>query len=107
MENGSRMKTYNEKLEDFRQLLEKHQLEGLIQRKLDCESNRNNAKVWLVSGNKYSRVNVGDSGKYMVERSTEKIFGIKGYGVIHRGHEYGTLDTISEYDWSGYVATKK
>jgi hypothetical protein len=101
------MKTHNEKLEAFRQLLEEHQLAGLIQHKLDCESNRANTKVWIHSGNKYIRVNVGDSGKYMVERSTEKIFGVKGYGVIHRGHTYGTLDTISEYDWSGYVAVKK
>jgi hypothetical protein len=22
----------------------------------------------------------------------------------HRGHQYGTLDTIHEWDWSGYTA---
>ena len=26
---------------------------------------------------------------------------------FHRGHYYGTLDTINEWDWSGYRATKR
>ena len=42
----------------------------------------------------------------MVELSTGNIYGIKAYGVIHRGHFYGTLDTINDYDWSEYVARK-
>lgn len=58
-------------------------------------------------GRKYANVDVGESGKYMVELSTGNIYGIKAYGVIHRGHFYGTLDTINEYDWSGYTATRK
>ena len=36
-----------------------------------------------------------------------QIFGIKAYGVIHKGHFYGTLDTIDLYDWSNYTAVKK
>jgi hypothetical protein len=43
----------------------------------------------------------------MVDNATGEIFGIKGYGVIHRGHRYGTLDTIGDYDWSGYHAVKR
>lgn len=58
----------------------------------------------LYIAKKYARVDVGTSGKYMVEMDTERIYGIKGYGVIHRGHQYGTLDTIDQWDWSGYVA---
>lgn len=58
-------------------------------------------------GPKYIRVDVGTSGKYMVDRLTEEIFGIKAYGVIHRGHRYGTLDTVSEWNWSGYSAIKR
>ena len=57
-------------------------------------------------GRKYANIDVGTSGKYMVELATGAIYGIKGYGVIHRGHYYGTLDTIQDYDWSGYVARK-
>lgn len=58
-------------------------------------------------GKKYSRVDVGTSGKYMVANATGEIFGIKAYGVIHRGHQYGTLDTIQDWDWSGYQAAKR
>ena len=62
-------------------------------------------KVAVTSGPKYTRVDVGRSGKYMVVNATGEIFGIKAYGVIHRGHSYGTLDTIEAWDWSGYTAT--
>ena len=58
-------------------------------------------------GTKYTKINVGSSGKYMVDNATGEIFGIKGYGVIHRGHRYGTLDTIQDWDWSGHTAQLK
>ena len=57
-------------------------------------------------GRKYANVDVGKSGKYMVELSTGNIYGIKGYGVIHRGHSYGNLDTTHEYFWGEYTAHK-
>jgi hypothetical protein len=63
-----------------------------------------NAIVTIKPGNKYTRIDVGLSGKYMVVNATGEIFGIKAYGVIHRGHRYGTLDTIDAWDWSGYTA---
>ena len=60
---------------------------------------------------KYACVDIGSngggwSGKYMVVLATGEIFGIKAYGVIHRGHPYGTVDTIHEWDWSGYEARR-
>lgn len=55
-------------------------------------------------GPKYTKVDVGTSGKYMIENSTGDIWGIKGYGVVHRGHHYGTLATVNDYYWGGYVA---
>ena len=58
-------------------------------------------------GRKYANVDVGTSGKYMVELATGAIFGIKAYGVIHRGHQYGTLDTINEWYWGDYSAHRK
>jgi len=58
-------------------------------------------------GRKYANVDVGSSGRYMVELDTGNIYGIKAYGVIHRGHAYGNLDTIAEWDWSGYKASKR
>lgn len=63
--------------------------------------------VWLVEGRKYWNVNVGDSGKYMVDKETGTIYGIKAYGVPHKGHVYGTLATVAEWNWSGYTAQQK
>ena len=63
------------------------------------------SRVTVHEGPKYTRVNVERSGRYMVVNATGEIFGIKAYGVIHRGHQYGTLATIQAWDWSGYTAT--
>lgn len=64
-----------------------------------------NHKVSIKPGKKYTKVDIGDSGKYMVD-SEGNIFGIKAYGVIHLGHQYGTLDTINDWNWGGYTARK-
>lgn len=64
-------------------------------------------KVNIKPGKKYTKVDIGGSGKYMVDLSDGAIYGIKAYGVIHKGHQYGTLDTVDQYDWGGYKAVKK
>lgn len=93
------------KLEAFRALVESDQKAGLIRDGMTPE-NHNHACA-VKTGLKYANVDVGHSGRYMVELSTGEIYGIKGYGVIHRGHHYGNLDTINQYDWSGYKAYRK
>jgi hypothetical protein len=59
----------------------------------------------------YTKVDVGPahnmSGAYMVENATGIIYGIKGYGKVHKGHRYGTIATIAEWDWSGYKGRPK
>jgi len=65
------------------------------------------SEVGVTKGRKYTKVDVGRSGRYMVENSTGKIFGIKGYGVIHRGHQYGTLETITDWYWGPYRAVMR
>lgn len=55
-------------------------------------------------GKRWARVDVGTSGRYMVDIATQEIVGIKGYGVPHLGHRYGTLDTINDWNWGGYHA---
>lgn len=90
----------------FAQLLETHQLQGLRQAGLDCETNIRNCKVVIKAGKKYHKVDVGGSGKYMVEAATGKIYGIKAYGVVHLGHQFGTLDTIDSFNWGGYRASR-
>jgi hypothetical protein len=50
----------------------------------------------IKSGKKYSKVDVGSSGRFMVVNETGEIFGIKAYGVINRGHRYGTLENPAD-----------
>jgi len=87
-------------------LVEAGQVEDLITSKCDCDANRENAKTSVKMGVKFARVDVGPSGKYMVDLASGEIFGIKAYGVVHRGHRFGTLETIREWDWSGYRARR-
>lgn len=95
------------KLRRFAALVETEQIARLKAEDLSCEANLLNAKTNFHIGRKYSRVDVGSSGKYMVDNQTEEIFGIKGYGVIHKGHRFGTLDTINDWSWGDYRAIKK
>ena len=64
------------------------------------------ARVVIHNGRKYTRVDVGGSGKYMIDEAGN-IYGIKAYGVPHFGHRYGTLETVDQYYWGGYVGAKK
>ena len=61
--------------------------------------------VSIKPGNKYTKIDRGGSGVYMVDQDGQ-IWGIKAYGVIHRGYFYGTLDTINDYNWGDYTARK-
>lgn len=58
-------------------------------------------------GRKFARVDVGSSGRYMVDLETGEIYGIKAYGVVHKGHRFGTIDTIQDWDWGGYRAHQR
>lgn len=81
----------NAKIEKFAAAVEKAELESLIRNKLDCASNRANCKTKIIPGKKYTKIDIGGSGRYMID-SDGNIFGIKGYGVPHFGHNYGTID---------------
>jgi len=67
--------------------------------KLSCETQ-------VIPGRKYTKVDVGRSGKFMIDEEGN-IFGIKGYGKVHRGHYYGTLETTDEWDWGDYYPRRK
>lgn len=94
------------KIEEFANLLEKEQLERLHTQGINYAGHEQSVKVSIKEGNKYFKIDVGTSGKYMID-SEGNIFGIKAYGVIHRGHQYGTLETINDWYWGEYTATKK
>lgn len=64
------------------------------------------AQTTIIKGRKYTKVDVGRSGKFMIVNATGEIFGIKAYGVIHKGHFYGTLETVDDYYWGNYGVQK-
>jgi hypothetical protein len=76
----------------------------------DESLNVTHLQVSVKPGPKYTKVDIGPagnmSGKYMVENETGTIFGIKGYGQVHKGHRYGTLATVAEWYWGGYVGRR-
>ena len=95
-----------EKVKKLAEKIEKEQIERLRGDNLGCQANIDNAKTSIKEGKKYTKVDVGNSGKYMVDNEGN-IYGIKAYGVIHRGHWFGTLDTIEDYYWGRYQAYRK
>lgn len=101
-EKGRISGDYGEQLLALAQKIERETQEKLVKDDLDCLDNLRNAKTYIRIGKKYDKIDIGNSGKLMVERSTGEIFGIKAYGVIHRGHKYGTLDTIDLWYWGNY-----
>jgi hypothetical protein len=100
------MENFETKLEQFRALVESDTQARFIADGYTLAVHLPNTLCKLKIGGKYAKVDVGTAGKYMVELDTGRIFGIKGYGVIHRGHSYGTLDTTNEWNWGGYVAIR-
>jgi hypothetical protein len=67
-------------------------------------------RVAVKPGLVYTKVDIGPegnmSGKYMIENATGIIYGIKGYGKVHKGHRYGTLATVGDWYWGGYTGQK-
>lgn len=84
----------------------KESQERLTKVGLGCQDNLDNAIAHYKIGNKYIKVDVGSSGRYMIDKEGN-IYGIKAYGVIHKGHYFGTLDTVDDYYWGDYRAYKK
>lgn len=105
------MNDFDNKLEAFRQLVEADQVaqyrEQFGANSAGSVNEKTATKTTSFPGRKYAKVDVGTSGRFMVEVSTGNIFGIKGYGQVHKGHFYGTLDTISEWFWGEYYPFKK
>lgn len=97
------MKTI-EDIKPLASLIEHQQQSRLVAEGYTLEIHRPNYTVKVEMGKKYARVDIGTAGRYMVELETGDIYGVKAYGVIHRGHRYGNLDTINEWDWSDYKA---
>jgi hypothetical protein len=67
--------------------------------------------VEIETGRKFDKVYVKTSvqklGRYMVDRNSWVIYGIKSWAQINERRTYGTLDTIDQYDWSPFYGTPK
>ena len=79
------------KVTEFAQEVERQAKARLVKDRLDCAANWKNAETHIHQGRKWTRVDVGSSGRYMINQQGQ-IFGIKAYGVPHLGYYYGTLD---------------
>lgn len=101
------VKTLEEKLGEFAALIEADKKAYMERNNYGSWQFDSIGKTAIKPGKKYAKVDVGQSGKYMVNIETGAIVGIKAYGVPHLGHQFGTLDTIQEWDWSEYTARRK
>ncbi len=68
--------------------------------------------TWMIeTGRKFDKVYEQTKnqklGRYMVDRNSWQIFGIKSWAQINPRRTFGTLDTVSQYDWSGHTASPK
>ena len=63
-----------ERIEHFRATLEADQIEKLLRQGYGSQIEAVRCKIKM--GRKYANVDVGDSGKYMVELATSRIYGI-------------------------------
>ena len=78
-------------LEDFAQKVQEGRIQSLIKGKVDCQCNRDNEKIHIHQGKKWTRIDTATSGLFMINPEGQ-IYGIKAYGVPHLGHYHGTLE---------------
>jgi hypothetical protein len=98
---------YVQKLEQFRAAFEKANNEG---RDYGADT------VGIETGRKFDKVYVQTwhdgkpnqrLGRYMVDRNSWVIYGIKSWAQINERRTYGTLDTADQYDWKPYYGSPK
>ena len=67
--------------------------------------------VEIETGRKFDKVYVKTSvqklGRYMVDRNSWVIYGIKSWAQVNERRTYGTLDTVDQYDWSHFYGVPK
>lgn len=98
---------YVQKLEAFRKAFQtaengRHQNADTV----EIESGRKFDKVYVqtYTGNGAPLQRLG---RYMVDRNSWVIYGIKSWAQINERRTYGTLDTVDQYDWAAYYGTPK
>ena len=90
---------YSEKLQKFVDTLNAEN-PGVSGDRWEVETGRKFDKV-------YVRTKVQKLGRYMIDRNSWQIFGIKSWAQINPRRTFGTLDSVSQYDWTNYVGIPK
>jgi hypothetical protein len=97
---------YVQKIEELRSALQAAD-RGCIQ---------NGDTVGIDIGRKYDRIYIQTyhngqpnqkMARYFVDRHAWVIYGCKSYTQVNERRQFGTLDTIEQYDWSAYQAVPK
>jgi hypothetical protein len=92
-------------IEEFAAEVLKQQKERLAAMYSQWQADR--ATVQVIPGPKYTKVDIGSRGAFMVENATGVIYGIKGYGKVHKGHVYGTLETVADWYWGDFYPERR
>ncbi len=92
---------YVTKIETFRALLQSQ----------DKGCTQYGDTVKIEKGRKFDKVYIQTAhqklGRYMVDRNSWVIYGIKSWAQINERRTYGTLDTVNQYDWSSHYGAPK
>jgi len=87
-------------IEEFASKVQEGHQASLRRANFACEANMANTITEIKPGRKWTKVNVGYSGKFMIDPDG-RIFGIKAYGVPNYRHYFGTLDNPSQRCFMG------
>lgn len=92
---------YLEKLEKFRKAVQDQNI-AVTQHghTVEVETGRKYDKVYINTGTQ-------KLPRYMVDRHTWEIFGVKSWAQVNERRWYGGLHIVDEWDWSGFVGTPK
>lgn len=93
-------------IEEFAELVQTQQKERLNE-KYPGSRQAQELTVQVIPGRRYTKVDIGWRGAFMVENATGEIFGIRGYGQANRKHAYGTLDTTDQWYWGDFYPVRK
>jgi len=91
---------YTQKMEKFVNALNTTNSSATHGDKWEIETGRKFDKV-------YVKTSVQKLGRYMVDRNSWVIYGIKSWAQVNLRREYGTLDTVDQYDWSAHYGIPK
>lgn len=66
---------------------------------------KHSKSVQRLEGRRFDRVKCDETVKYFIDRNSWEIFGAKSSFQYNPRRTFGTLDVVSQYDWSGVTPT--